>query len=171
MNFKLPLFASSLLIAALGCALFSAPLHAQEFSSLEERMSAAEFRAAGLDKLTPEELAKLNEWLRGKQSLAPAGSAYTPAQPVEDRRGFYPDAVADEDSPIYSSIDGTFTGWSKRGDKFKLANGQIWEAIDSTTRLKVKLENPSVTLTPGMINGWFLQVEGYNTKVRVKRVR
>lgn len=163
--------ASSLLFAALALSLAASPARAQEFSSLEERMSAAEFRAAGLDKLTPEELAKLNEWLRGKQALAPAGSAYTPAQPVEDRRGFYPDAVSDDGSPIYSSIVGPFTGWSKRGDKFTLANGQVWEAIDSTTRLKVKLENPSVTLTPGMINGWFLQVDGYNTKVRVKRVR
>ena len=36
---------------------------AQEFSSLEERMSAKEFKEAGLDKLTPEELARLNAWL------------------------------------------------------------------------------------------------------------
>jgi hypothetical protein len=59
-------FAVSLLVLA-----FAAPAAAQEFSSLEERMSAAEFKAAGLDKLSPAELEALNRWLRGQRSLQP----------------------------------------------------------------------------------------------------
>lgn len=164
---------SKLALLALSLVLATGPAFAQnqEFSSLEERMSAAEFKAAGLDKLSPEELARLNEWLRGKQALAPAIGYVPQPAATDDRRGFYPDAEVDDDTPIYSSIDGEFKGWSKRGDQFKLANGQVWEAIDSATRLRVDLVNPSVILTPGMINGWFLQVDGYNAKVRVKRVK
>ena len=33
-------------------------------STLEERMSQSDFRAAGLDHLSPEQLKYLNEWLR-----------------------------------------------------------------------------------------------------------
>jgi len=48
--------------AALGVAASSA--FAAGFSSVEERMSQSEFHAAGLDKLSPEELKTLDEWLR-----------------------------------------------------------------------------------------------------------
>ena len=53
---------SSLLLACL----FTAAAGAQAQTAaptLEERMSQAEFRAAGLDKLSPEELASLNAWI------------------------------------------------------------------------------------------------------------
>ena len=33
-------------------------------STLEERMSQADFRAAGLDHLSPEQLKNLNQWLQ-----------------------------------------------------------------------------------------------------------
>ena len=47
-----------ILLAAATCAGAQTPS-----STLEERMSQAEFRAAGLDKLSPQELAQLNSWL------------------------------------------------------------------------------------------------------------
>ena len=36
--------------------------------ALQDKMTPAEFKAAGLDKLTPAELASLNAWLQGKVS-------------------------------------------------------------------------------------------------------
>ena len=142
---------------------------AQEFSSLEERMSAADFKAAGLDKLTPAELEQLNSWLRNKgvsaaQTAAPAVNVY------EDRRGFLESAPG-SDEPIVSRVRGEFRGWDSRGDRIELENGQIWEVIDGSTRLLVRLTNPTVTIEPGMMNGWNLTVDGYNTRARVKRVR
>ena len=44
-----------LLLSFALAALFSGSVLAQSFSSLEERMTEAEFKAAGLDKLSPEE--------------------------------------------------------------------------------------------------------------------
>ncbi len=65
---------------------------ADEFSTLEERMSGKEFKETGLGKLTDAELAALNDWLR-RHSVAtlenaaahPADSAATGAvwQPVQ----------------------------------------------------------------------------------------
>ena len=42
-------------------ALFSGSVLAQSFSSLEERMTEAEFKAAGLDKLSPEDQALVRQ--------------------------------------------------------------------------------------------------------------
>jgi hypothetical protein len=147
----------------------AATLQAQDFSSLEERMSAAEFEAAGLDKLSPEELAALNAWLRAKTLGSSASpSAYVP--PAEDRRGLPLDS-GDSSDPIVSRVVGEFKGWSGSGDRFELENGQVWETTDPASRLAVKLTDPIVTITPGVFNAWFLKVEGYSSRVRVKRVR
>ena len=51
---------------------------AQEFSSLEERMSSDDFTSAGLERLSADELARLNDWLRANwpsQSAANCSSA------------------------------------------------------------------------------------------------
>jgi len=137
---------------------------AQSFSSLEERMTAAEFKAAGLDKLTPEELKALNAFLAGKVvTAAPAGT------PAVDNRGFEGRTTAS--GAIVSSISGEFTGWDGRGTRITLTNGQVWEVTDSTSRLKVKVNDPAVIITPGVLNSWYLRIEGYNSRAKVKRVR
>lgn len=155
----------ALLVVSLVVALSSPALQAQEFSSLEERMSAAEFKAAGLDKLSAEELARLNEWLRGKQSLAPTSFA---APVEEDRRGF---AAEQDRRPIFARIKGEFRGWRGKGDLIELDNGQVWEVTSFASQLSVKLQNPSVEIKSGMLDSWLLQVEGYNAQARVRRVR
>lgn len=157
-------------LVAILFAVVAIPASAQSFSSLEERMSAAEFRAAGLDKLSPEELAALNEWLRAKGVSGPAFGAAAPA-PVDDRRGF-PVALGDSGGgPIVSRIPGEFRGWDGTGTQFTLENGQVWKSTDPAARLAVKLNDPVVVIRPGVLNAWFLQVEGYNAKVRVIRVK
>jgi len=136
---------------------------AQQFSSLEERMTAAEFKAAGLDKLTDEELKALNEFLAGKVVVATPGAA-----PQQDNRGFENRVTG---GAVVSTIPGEFTGWAGAGTTITLANGQVWQVTDSSTRLNVKLVNPGVTVAPGALGAWFLQVEGYNTRARVRRIK
>lgn len=157
---------------ALILALAPLALHAQTFSSLEERMSEAEFKAAGLDKLAPEELEALNEWLRRRgQATAPAAPPVggAPLAAVEDRRGF--SSLDGSYDAIVSRIRGEFTGWRGSGDEITLENGMVWKTTDPASRLAVKLTNPVATVTPGVLNAWFLKVEGYSTRVRVVRVR
>lgn len=144
---------------------------AQQFSSLEERMTYNEFRAAGLEKLSAEELAALNAWLR-KDLPQVAASAAATAQPIEDRRGF-PLSASDQgpEGDITSRIPGEFRGWSNK-QRFTLENGQVWQVNDSTSTLAgIKLQDPVVTLSRGVISGWFLSVEGYNARARVKRIK
>src|SRR5581483_2843940 len=93
-----------IVVPAVLCLLLSAlPAFGQQFSSLEERMSGADFKAAGLDKLSPEELKYLDNWLQTHQPVkmvSPSG------KPV-----FY----ADEDSKEFEThLVGTFSGLSAR---------------------------------------------------------
>ncbi len=161
----------SLFPAVLALALVATGAQAQEFSSLEERMSAAEFKAAGLDKLSAEELAALNAWLgREVDETAQAVAATRgPATPV-DRRGF--EGAGHDYSDIETRIAGEFTGWDGRDGRFVLTNGQVWQSVDPGSRLAgVKLDSPLVRIEPGAFNSWYLTVEGYNTRVKVRRVK
>jgi hypothetical protein len=148
-------------------ALAAGSASAQEFSSLEERMSAKEFKEAGLDKLTPEELARLNAWLG--QEVGEVARNATPAPPV-DRRGF--EGSGNNYDDIETRIAGEFTGWDGRDGRFVLTNGQVWQSVDPGSRLRgVKLDSPLVKIEAGAFGAWFLSVEGYNSRVKVKRVK
>lgn len=142
------------------------------FSSLEERMTGQEFRETGLHKLSDEELAALNRWIQ-QRSLA-EGEAWTgseqrgSATPEGDRRGFR--EARSERTAISSRLVGSFNGWRGR-DEFELENGQVWRQSEPGTFAVSPMENPEVEITPGMLGGWFLRVDGYNTRVRVERIR
>jgi hypothetical protein len=130
--------------------------------TLEERMSQAEQRAAGLDRLSPEELKFLNEWLRTHgagtpQVVSPSG------QPV-----FYPDTSARD--VVEAHIEGVFTGW--RGKSlFKLDNGQEWRQAESGAYDAGKFDNPVVHIKPMLLGSWLMYVEGCACSVRVQRVK
>lgn len=156
-----------LLLSFALAALFSGSVLAQSFSSLEERMTEAEFKAAGLDKLSPEELARLNAFIAGETGKA--ASVLPAATPAQDLRGF--DQRTGADGSIYTSITGEFRGWNKQGQRFRMDNGQIWQVTDSTSRLKVNLVNPEIVIEPGALGAWYMKVVGYNTRARVKRIK
>ncbi len=80
---------------------------------IEEQMTPEDFRASGLQKLTADELERLNDWLRGR------------LDPVEEaaRASAVP---AEPPAEIRSRIDGDFAGWDG-GTLFRLKNGQVWE--------------------------------------------
>lgn len=152
----------SRILIALLVLLLAQAASAQTFSSLEERMSDAEFKAAGLDKLSREELAKLNEWLQRKGMQASA------AAPAIDRRGL-PES-RDSRSEISSRLVGEFRGWNAN-TRFELENGQVWQVNDPSASLVGRGDQPSVRIKPGLLSAWYMQVEGYSTVVKVKRVK
>lgn len=141
---------------------------AQEFSSLEERMSDAEFRGAGLDKLTPEELEQLNGWLRSRLNAIPT-TAVSPSQ-----QGFKADdglfSTGGDRSEIVSRVDGVFDGWN-RNTVLKLENGQWWQVTESQSFAVPEMQSPTVTISPAMLGSWLMKVEGYNRSARVTRIR
>ncbi len=168
------MFRRVLIFTVLSLIVATSAVAQQDFSSLEEMMSGEEFRRAGLDKLTPEELAALNAWLSRKPPPAAAissraTSAPAPvAQPAEDRRGF--ENRREDIDAIEAQLVGEFTGWSGK-TRFKLDNGQVWQQTRGGGYRASTKVNPRVTIEPKLMGSWALRVEGVNRTVRVKRIK
>jgi hypothetical protein len=77
-------------------------------------------------------------------------------------------AKAERADSIRSRIPGEFLGW-EGNTIFELENGQVWRQTDST-RVGLRLTNPEVEISRGILGGFFLSVEGLNRRVRVERV-
>lgn len=159
------------LLLSIALSLLASAALAQQFSSVEERMTADEFKAAGLDKLSAEELARLNGFVRKEvgAKTAQARAAGTQADP--EQFGFHHGFRGSNRQELETRIAGTFKGWSGN-TKFVLSNGQVWQQIDSAAQMGgVNMDSPVVTLEPGFMGSWMLAVEGLNGKVRVKRIK
>lgn len=163
----------ALMIATL--IMVSAPTLAQDARPLQQAMSAEEFRAAGLDKLSAEELARLNTWLDRRveqQTTAAVAAAVEQARDegrrevVEENRGFF---HFGSQEPIEAAVVGEFTGFGSR-KRYTLDNGQVWQQVDSATLAGVRKTNPRVRIRPGALGAWWMSVDGYNTQAKVQRV-
>ncbi|MGY1521359.1 hypothetical protein [Luteimonas sp. A482] len=148
---------------------------AQQAPPLEQAMSSTEFKAAGLDKLSAEELARLNAWLDRRveqQTSAAVAAAVEQAREegrkevVTENRGFF---HFGSQEPIEASIAGEFAGFGS-GRRYTLDNGQVWEQTDSATLSGVRKTNPKVRIKPGVMGVWWLRIDGYNTQAKVQRI-
>jgi hypothetical protein len=149
---------------AIGIAvcLFVAAASAVE-PTLEERMSKSDFHAAGLDKLSPEELKSLNDWLQGHQATTTITKLVSPSgKPV-----FY---ANENREAIESRIDGKFTGWYGK-TVFKLENGQEWTQAESGQTSPGKYDHPKVKIKPMLLGSWLMYVEPCGCDVRVERTK
>jgi len=52
----------------------------------------------------------------------------------------------------------------------RLANGQVWQVADGTTRL-YELDNPKVTIRRGVLGAYYLDLSIDNRSIRVRRVQ
>ena len=151
------------------------------FSTLEERMSGAEFKQTGLVKLSDEELSALNDWLRSHSVATLENAAARPASSAaiagstNDLRGFENqpknDPNGNDSKKINGTIIGTFSGWNGKGTLFKLTNGMVWQQSEKDTFFTQPVENAEVVIQKGFMGNWRLSVVGHNSAVRVKRVK
>lgn len=136
---------------------------------LEDLMTAAEFRASGLQKLSEAEIAALNDWLQ-RFSIALLGS--TPGTSVLRNAAppITPPASTSATTPalIESRIDGQFEGWT--GETiFKLQNGQIWQQSTYAYKYAYKFSPPVLIYRSG--GGYRMQVEGVDGTIGVVPIR
>lgn len=136
---------------------------------IQQQMTPAQFKAAGLDQLSAEQLANLNAWLDGTiQAEASKAAVLAKKQVEDDNRGFLNFGSSE---PVTGSIVGEFSGFAK-ARSYTLDNGQVWQQTDNASLAGVKLDNPPVKITPSMVgNAWYMQVGRYNTRAKVLRVK
>ncbi|HEX7130162.1 MAG TPA: hypothetical protein VF217_08880 [Rhodanobacteraceae bacterium] len=149
-----------LVLPSVLCLLLAVPALAQQFSSLEERMPAADFKAAGLDKLSPEQLKYLDTWLQNHQQVKMVNSSGRPV--------FYADDA--DRGKFETHMIGNFSGWNGNSE-FTLSNGEVWKQAESGAYSCPTVANPTVTIKPMMLGSWLMYVQGCNESVRVERVK
>ena len=138
------------LVAALALSL-AWPAFAQT-GALQARMGDDAFRAAGLQKLDPAELARLETWFARQleqETSAAVAAVERPAPAVRTPRA--------EETPVDSTLVGLFNGFGK-GREYTLANGQVWRQTDATALPGVTVDAPPVQIRPARLGGWWLKV-------------
>lgn len=139
-----------------------AALAAEQYVPLQQRMSAEEFKAAGLDKLSPDELKNLDAWLSGHGKVATK---------VVDENGkpvFY--AAGEKAGPIQAHVQGNFRGFTGHS-QFTLDNGQVWEQADGTAFSCLSSDNPKVTIRRSLMGNWMAAVDGCNDTAPLRRMK
>jgi hypothetical protein len=143
-----------------------APASAQSnHADVQQRFTPTEMHEAGLDTLSPAQLAALNRLLREK---AATSNPHTSAQGRTDdgaNRGY----VGLDDKPVQSRVKGTVDGWEP-GTVFALENGQQWKVLKGAMKLRKPLQAPEIVVVPGIAGRWFLQVDEDMPKARVYRI-
>ena len=104
-------------------------------------------------------------------SLVPApGPAAAPAANPVERFGLEEkQALAGAADEITSTLPGVFEGWQS-STRFQLANGQTWQVSDGS-RATFNANDPKVTIRRGVFGVFYLQVEGLNKVVKVRRLQ
>ena len=166
-------------LALVACLTFASGLAvATDFSTVQDGMSAQEFKQAGLDTLTPEQLTALNAWIAkklgvelNKQEQILMSQKTTGAAGVFDNpalmgfRGFRGERVA-----VESRLTGDFDGWRGKSH-FELENGQIWEQDQPGALDAHRLTKPVAKIKPAFGSSWLLSIDGCGCWLRVVRVK
>jgi len=136
---------------------------------IQQQMSPDEFKAAGLDKLSADELARLNAWLgRTIDTQSAKAAALAKDKVVRENRGFL---SFGSDEPIVAHLPGEFRGFAKHRI-YTLDNGQVWQQIGDEDLPGVRLTNPEVRINPAILgNMWYMKVGRYNTRAQVQRIK
>ena len=138
-----------------------------DFPGVQKAMSPGEFEQAGLSKLSPEERARLDEFIRGYVS-ASSEKAATAAVDQAAKEG---KVKRNEPEVIQSSIVGTFRGYTGR-TTFTLENGSVWKQSQQVSRTYPPIDSPPVLIIKGtsMLAGYRMYIAG-GGNIRVVRLK
>jgi hypothetical protein len=172
---KTLLLATALLVSVIPAAAQAVP-----FPGLKAILTDAEWKRAGLDRLTPDELgvvdaalirrearatAQLQSELTAARAAAPATAAPAAAPSLMQRFGL---PLFDEaDWKAMPPMKARVVKW-ETANRFRLDNGQVWEGFEPIT---YELVGKEIEIQARPHGQFALVVEGVNTTLRVLRLR
>jgi len=149
------------------------------FPGLKAVLSAAEWKRAGLDRLTPDEIGVIDAALIRNQAGATAqlqteltkartaAAAPAPAANPGLMFRFGLPLFDDGDWRTMPPLRAKVTKW-EGGNRFRLDNGQVWEGHDQIT---YDLPGKEIEIQARPHGQFALVVDGVNTTLRVMRLR
>jgi hypothetical protein len=121
----------------------------EEPGDIQKMMSPGEFKAAGLDKLSPEELERLNAWLKGYRETAVKTAEAKATK--EGRRKI---------NVLVSRVDGPFYGL-KGNTIIKLEDGTMWKQANKEDHYKGPgLDHLGVAVFNAGLFGYKMRIQG-----------
>jgi len=147
-----------LLACVVGIVLAQAP----EFAGLKEAMDSNTYERAGLRKLTSDERAILDEFIRDYVAAKQKVAATQAVDRAVKERKVQPQEV------IETNLVGTYKGYGSK-TVFHLANGENWRPTNDEFVSSSAIESPRVVIYRDFF-GYKMFIEGA-TIVRVKRVQ
>jgi hypothetical protein len=117
--------------------------------SIQQMMTPAEFKAAGLNKLSPDELQKLDAWLQGYREVAEkAAEKKATARASRTKLDL-----------LVSRVDGSFDGLTGR-TVIRLEDGTVWKQANADDRFRPRVtDHPAAVVIHGVF-GYKMQIEG-----------
>ncbi|MEY2479503.1 MAG: hypothetical protein QOI04_430 [Verrucomicrobiota bacterium] len=129
---------------------------ATEKKSIRDTMTPEEFKAAGLDKLSKEELRNLDAKLQGNQHAAETKAAAKATKEATAQAEV--DRITHD--IIFSRVDGTFHGITGR-TVIKLENGTVWKQAMPSDHFPARVtDHPRVAVLHDIMFGYKMRVEG-----------
>ncbi len=154
---------------------------------------AEDFAAAGLGKLSAEEVRRLDALVRdfksGALERAQREAAVAQARAADAEARAQASARAQKEkasdagilakakvmltpgtqvefATVESRITGEFRGWEGR-TLFTLENGQRWQVVGGEPYASPVIMNPAVKIAPGIMGSFWMTVEGVRPRVKV----
>ena len=113
-----------------------------ESAGIQQAMTPEEFKAAGLEKLSPPELAKLNAWLQGYRQKAEKKAAERESKTKM--------------TLVVSRIDGVWNGTAS-GEVIHLEDGTAWRVANKGEHYGGYADHPAVAIFKSLF-GWKMRV-------------
>ena len=135
----------------------------QGYVPLERRLSPEQLQATGLDRLSPQQMQLLNRLLGDEQAEIEARVETSTRNRMAGLLDRQPKA------PVEAAIKGEFRGWVA-GTVLELDNGQRWRVTEGELHLRRPISNARATISPGLVSGWYLQVDGQSPRAKVQRL-
>lgn len=167
---------------------FGGALVAAARAEFLRQLPADKFSAAGLNKLTPQELAALEQLIaeheRGAVTAAATKSVPVAAEPATaaEKKKSGPGWLRalltlqeTQEKPetaeaVETRLAGDYDGWTGH-TVFKLENGQVWQQAGGGERYDDKRHAPTVKIYPGILGVYWLEIEGVRERVKVKPLK
>lgn len=120
--------------------------------NIKEMMSPEEFKAAGLNKLSADEIQKLDAWLQGYRQVT--------EQAAEKKATAKASAESHAKMDLLvSRVDGTFQGLTGR-TIIRLEDGTVWKQANADDRYRPKVtDHPAAAVIHGVF-GYKMRIEG-----------
>lgn len=134
---------------------------------VEETMRPEEFKSAGLDKLSEDELQHLDAWLKGyRQTTQKKATEQAQAQASDEIKKATVKATEEANKSartrldtLVSRVDGTIDGL-KGHTQIRLEDGTVWKQANADERYKAPItDHPAAVVIHGTF-GYKMRIEG-----------